>query len=479
MAGQRLVLSEVDKRLDVRLNRSIGVDPDTDIGIMAFGEKNDYPQFMERVILSSIDARAIADIYSKFIIGQGFNDEINSVVVGKDGKGKDITILSLLRQFAQSASFFNGGYIHLNYSFADPNNPKVSSVKPIPFKNCRFTKPNDLGYCAKVAVYDNWEKDKNTKYDKNKIRFYHTYTNSIDVLKEQITNVKGVNNHKGHIYFLFLDNYYLYPLSPFDPVYMDCDTQAQISIFKNNQIRNGFTDKSVFIVGGDDENVEELKNQIKNLMGSNGDNCLIIREDIDPTTGKLESGRDLIADKISTTINDKLFDSWETGLVNNLRKANKAVPKILIDYETSNLGTTSGEAIMQAVNFYNAITEDDRAAISQMFKEIFSKFDNDILANNQDWSIKPLVLLQKEESKDDPIDVKLKSQAELKGSVGGVTALIQLQQSVAQGYTSIDAAIATLEEIYGIPTDIAKRMIGNPKEKTNGSNTNAGTATGQ
>jgi len=190
-------------------------------------------------------------------------------------------------------------------------------------------------------------------------------------------------------------------------------------------------------------------------MGSNGDNCLIIREDIDPTTGKLESGRDLIADKISTTINDKLFESWESGLVNNLRKANKAVPKILIDYETSNLGTTSGEAIMQAVNFYNAITEDDRAAISQMFKEIFSKFDNEILANNQDWSIKPLVLLQKEESKDDPIDVKLKSQAELKGSVGGVTALIQLQQSVAQGYTSIDAAIATLEEIYGIPNDIA------------------------
>ena len=479
MAGQRLVLSEVDKRLDVRLNRSIGVDPNTDIGIMAFGEKNDYPQFMERVILSSIDARAIADIYSKFLIGTGFNDTINSIVVGKDGKGKDITILSLLRQFAQSASFFNGGYIHLNYSFANPNNPRVSSVKPIPFKNCRFTKPNDLGYCAKVAVYDNWEKDKNTKYDKNKIRFYHTYTNSIIILKEQITNVGGVDNHKGHVYFLFLDNYYLYPLSPFDPVYMDCDTQAQISIFKNNQIRNGFTDKSVFIVGGDDENVEELKNQIKNLMGSNGDNCLIIREDIDPTTGKLESGRDLIADKISTTINDKLLESWEDGLVNNLRKANKAVPKILIDYETSNLGTTSGEAIMQAVNFYNAITEDDRAAISQMFKEIFSKFDNEILAKNQDWTIKPLVLLQKEESKDDPIDVKLKSQAELKGSVGGVTALIQLQQSVAQGYTSIDAAIATLEEIYGIPTDIAKRMIGNPKEKTDGSNTNAGTATGQ
>lgn len=391
MAGQRLVLSEVDKRLDVRLNRSIGVDPNTDIGIMAFGEKNDYPQFMERVILSSIDARAIADIYSKFIIGQGFNDEINAIVVGKDGKGKDITILSLLRQFAQSASFFNGGYIHLNYSFEDPNKPKVSSVKPIPFKNCRFTKPNDLGYCAKVAVYDNWEKDKNTKYDKNKIRFYHTYTNSINILKEQITNVGGVDNHKGHVYFLFLDNYYLYPLSPFDPVYMDCDTQAQISIFKNNQIRNNFTDKIIFRVAGDKDAIDEITKAIKNMMGSDGDNCVIIEDTIDPTTNKIELGHDVLVEKVSTTINDKLFENWEASLVNNLRKANK-VPQLLFDFDSSKLGTTSGEAITQAVNYMNAMTDDDRAAISQMFKEIFSKFDNETLANNQDWTIKPLNL---------------------------------------------------------------------------------------
>ena len=46
----------------------------------------------------------------------------------------------------------------------------------------------------------------------------------------------------------------------------------------------------------------------------------------------------------------------------------------------------------------------------------------------------------------DPVAIKLKSQAELRGSVGGVTALIQLQQSVAQGYTSYDAGVEIIKE---------------------------------
>jgi len=97
-------------------------------------------------------------------------------------------------------------------------------------------------------------------------------------------------------------------------------------------------------------------------------------------------------EKIPTNINDKLFESWEASLANNLRKANGACPKILIDYDSSNLGTTSGEAITQAVNFYNAKTQSDRDMISQMFSQILKKFDNEVLANNTDWTIEPLTL---------------------------------------------------------------------------------------
>lgn len=381
----RLLLSEVDKRVDVKLDRSIRADNVR--GVMAFGDKNDYPQIIERLILSSIDAKAIADVYAKFIVGLGFeNEAINSVVVGKDSRGKQITILSLLRQFAQSLSFYAGGYVHVNKNLAG----EVVNARLVPFKNCRFSKPDTRGFSSKIAVYENWHKEKGEKFDKNDIRFYDVWNDNVDVLKEQIKTAGGVDKHKGQIYFQFLDNAYLYPLSPFDQVYLDCDTQNQISIFKNNQIRNGFTDKTVFRVAGDEDALEDIAANIKKMMGADGDNSIIIEDEINRETGKLDDQSQIVAETIKSNIDAKLFESWEGALTNNIRKANKALPAVLIDYDESKLGTTSGEGIVQAVNFYNAMTNDDRALVSEMFKEIFSKSTNNILKSNLNWNIKRL-----------------------------------------------------------------------------------------
>ena len=383
----RLILSETDKRIKVALDRSIKADGVA--GIMTFGEKNDYPQIIERLILSSIDAKAIADVYAKFIVGMGFeNEAINNVVVGKDSRGKQITMLSLLRQFAQSASYYAGGYIHCNINLSG----EVVNARLVPFKNCRFSKPDSRGYSGKIAVYENWEKEKGEKFDKNAIRFYDVFNLNKSVIQEQIKAAGGVEKHKGQIYFQFLDNAYLYPLSPFDPVYLDCDTQSQISIFKNNQIRNGFTDKTVFRVAGDEDAVEDIAANIKKMMGADGDNSIIIEEQINRETGKLDEQSQIVAETIKSNIDAKLFESWEGALTNNIRKSNKALPAVLIDYDESKLGTTSGEGIVQAVNFYNAMTNDDRALVSEMFKEIFSKSVDPVLKNNLNWNIKPLII---------------------------------------------------------------------------------------
>jgi hypothetical protein len=385
----RLILKEIDKRIEVKLDRSIVADGVK--GIMKFGESNDYPQIIERLILSSIDAKAIADVYAKFLIGMGFeNDAINSVVVGKDSRGKQITILSLLRQFAQSASFYSGGYIHVNLNLSG----EVVNARLVPFKNCRFAKPDTRGFSGKIAVFENWEKDikSDVKFNKSNIRFYNVFNLNKEVLTDQFKEFGGVENHNGQIYFQFLDNAYLYPLSPFDPVYLDCDTQSQIAIFKNNQIRNGFTDKTIFRVAGDEDATEEIGQNLKAMMGADGDNCTIIEDTINPETGKLDDKSPIVAESIKSNINPRLFESWESALSNNIRKANKALPAVLIDYDESKLGTTSGEGIVQAVNFYNAMTSDDRALISEMFKEIFSKSTNPVLQNNVNWNIKPLVI---------------------------------------------------------------------------------------
>jgi len=60
-------------------------------------------------------------------------------------------------------------------------------------------------------------------------------------------------------------------------------------------------------------------------------------------------------------------------------------------------------------------------------------------------------------------EARKKSQAELKGSVGGVTALLEVQKSVSEGTTDLEAAVEIIKEIFGIEETIARKMLGTPK----------------
>lgn len=386
----KLALKDVDKRISVKLDKSIkssGVN-----GYMKFGTNNDYPQIIERLVNSSITAKSVSNIYSKFLSGSGFETEkLNMLVVGKDSKGKNITLLSLLRQVADSISVNNGSYIHVNVNL----NGEVVDCRPVPFKNCRFASEDDTGYTAKIGVYDNWDKDSDRgKFNKSSIRWYNNFNVDKKTLALQVIKAGGVDKYKGQIYFSFLDNQYLYPLSPFDSVALDCDTEYQVSIFKNNTTRNGMTKKTIvrMVEPSNKTDEDNLIEQVKSWQGVDGDNMLMLYDEIDPETGELKRSGAFAIDSVESNIEDKLFDGWNKDLANNIRKAVKALPAILIDYEENKLGSLSGEGIIQATNFYNSMTQDDRALISEMFREIFTKFADKEIASNSNWNIKPISL---------------------------------------------------------------------------------------
>lgn len=385
----RLVKVDLDKNLIIKLDRSIRSDKSN--GIMSYGENNDYPELIERIVNNSVTAKSVARIYAKFLTGDGFVDEeLNKIVIAKDHRGKKITLRSLLSQASNSISYFNGVYFHCNVNL----NRKIGSVKLAPFKHCRFEKLDDSGYTAKIAVYDNWQKDKDVKFDKNKIVFYNVFNLEKKAFAEQIKSVGGdIDNYKGQIYFHFFDNQYIYPLSSFDSVYMDCDTEYQVQLFKNRCIRNGMFDKVVILVTplGNETEKDELREKIKSFIGPDGDSVLLMESKVDPETNELKTDKDFKIDKIEANVNPRLFENWEKGLANNIRKSMSAIPAILIDYEESKLGTTSGEAIDQACNFYNQMTQDDRNQLSEIFKEIFSNSADDKL-KNANFEIKKLNL---------------------------------------------------------------------------------------
>ncbi len=64
-----------------------------------------------------------------------------------------------------------------------------------------------------------------------------------------------------------------------------------------------------------------------------------------------------------------------------------------------------------------------------------------------------------------PNDVEAEAKAKLKGSVGGVQGILEIQASVSQGITDYDAAISLLYEIFGFDDATARRILGNPKKQ--------------
>lgn len=64
-----------------------------------------------------------------------------------------------------------------------------------------------------------------------------------------------------------------------------------------------------------------------------------------------------------------------------------------------------------------------------------------------------------------PDDVEADSKAKLKGSISGVTGILDIQLSVSKGTTDRPAAIAMLKTIYGFDDQEAESILGVPKEQ--------------
>ncbi len=383
----KILNGDVDPRLITRINKQIS--PST-LGIMQFGEKNDYPNVIEKLIQGSVTASSVADIYARFLTGLGFeNEAINEVVVSKDIRGKEIKMKDILRQAAFSISRFNGVWLKVRPT----GEFKFKMPEVLPFKNCRFYKPDDSGYISQMAYYDNWPKDEGQKFKKEDIRTYPLFNPTPEAILHQCD--KNIRKHPGQVYFHFFDNSYLYPLSPFDSVYLDADSEWQLSIYQNRELRNGFMLRHIMRVEEPDseDDAAKLREKVRGMQGADGDRLLLMSDQIDPETGEIRSVGAFKLDKVESNINDKLFESYHDNIANRIRKANKALPSVLIDYDESKLGTTSGEAVVQAVNFYNAMTADDRSHLSRMFAEVFKHSDNALIAANDNWNITPLKLI--------------------------------------------------------------------------------------
>lgn len=374
MAKRTLTVINTPKRNEIKVDKQAG--------IFNNGLDNAYPQLIERIINGSVSARTASDMLKKFIIGNGFEqDELNNTVIYSNFMG-EVTLYDLLSQVAGSIAKHRGVYVQVQWNM----NGKITSLKHIPYRDCRLGKSDSNGYSGKIHVYNNWDKQNGT-FDKTKIRKIDVFNPIIDVIKTQMQN----DSWQGQIAYLFLDDEYVYPLATIDCVREDADTENQISMFKNGELRRGFFAKYIMYhtVFENEQDEIEFKKDIEKNMGGDHETSMILMPAEFNEDGTFKSESNVKLEKIEQNHNDKIFESYETSVSNNIRKAHYAIPKILLDTNDSAMFGQSGEAFVQAFNFYNTQTKDIRTKVGQWFSKIMKHHENAELATAS-YTIKQL-----------------------------------------------------------------------------------------
>ena len=376
---RKLGIAEVEKREQV-----IAVKVD---GIMKNGEDNAYPTRMERIRSASITASAASNMMARFLIGDGFvNPDLNTIVVGNDGY-RDITAYKLLSQIAKSISRQNGVFVRAGFNGLG----QVAGLKHVDYSYCRFSVIDDLNKSGKVVIYDNWDKSKSRIIKKSDYVKVDVWNPTKEVIQNQIKVAGSIEKYKGQMFYEMFDDDYIYPLAPLDPVQFDADSEDQVAKFKNGELRRGFFLKYILTHTEfeSQEEAEDFLEKVQGFMGGDHTNSVFITEGTFNDDGTINKTENINIEKLEQNINDKLFEAYEKSWANNIRKAYDAIPQILIDYEVSQLGSTSGEAIVQAANFYNMQTEQKRTVIENIFKTLFANWV-DAKYRNIDWTIKAL-----------------------------------------------------------------------------------------
>jgi hypothetical protein len=138
-------------------------------------------------------------------------------------------------------------------------------------------------------------------------------------------------------------------------------------------------------------------------------------------------------------------------------------------------GTIKKEDLIKSLYAYktltNLVADNGTEFLEKTLSEIFAELDAALIPVVNSYIPKTIIDVSSQFGADTELSrQQAEAQANLKGSVGGVQGILQIQQSVSQGVTQRSAAIALLREIYGIEGEKAESILGNPIEIPVGQN---------
>lgn len=433
---------KVEQRILAKENRQLGV--------RNFDQDNVYPQRMKQLVATSGTAIACVELFAAFVAGDGLADlDFAKAVVNRVG----LTMDDLNNLVADDISNHRGFAMIVNYNL----NLTFAEVYHQPFAHCRLPDNDHLG---KIAVYDNWNKERSPQIKKNQIKWFHVFDPRPEVVRQQIIAAGGITNYKGQILWISFDGPRVYPASQFDSVQEDIDIDAQDKTFRHSTVRKSFAPSVALISAGDygdgnkdesdeqdgEEKREEFAKMIKQHQGAENVNS-ILHIELD-TTEDIDKVLKIIA--MPNVDNSKMYEGIRRSTKDNIIEA-FGQPTILLGKEVSGKLGTSSE-IKDAQDFYNAKTAKIRRRVERAYKMIFSNFAKPICPSG-DYSIIPITLIKAN-------DAVAYAQNQLRQTIGFWAQVQLLVTAVTTTGYPYDAAKAWMMQAGGISEFEAIGLLG-------------------
>lgn len=348
---------------------------------------NAYPERMDRLINNSVTAKSAASIMLQYLIGKGYGEENDKLIVNKD---KDLTLIDFADDVADDIVKQRGVFIHVNWNALY----QISDFSVIPYEWCRIGKADSNDYAGKVAVSKEWLNPK--RADIQLIDIFNPLKKVIDA---QVNKAGGWEHYKGQVLFVNMDTKLRYPLSRIDSVADDCDSEAQAAVYKNRLLRKGFFGNTLVVtrplveeglepgskalIDAESER-DRFQQAIKDSLGAENTGGVLCLE-MDFAGEKLDDA--ILIKQIESKIDDELFEYTESSVRENILVAFNNLPAGLIKTNETSLFGNSGEAIREMKRTYWENTTKERNLLTSVI--------NQLLEWSQDFSnikVEPLKL---------------------------------------------------------------------------------------
>ena len=333
--------------------------------IKSYGKNNDYPQKVLEILNSSGTGLTCFDIYTKFIVGAGFQDKTFAESLLNEKERAN----TILKKCAKDLKAFKGFALLIKY-----DGLLNKSIYNIPFEHCRLEVDELKKYTGKIAVHPDWTGINGITFKVDEIKYLNAY-NPLTV-KSEIKEVKGPKNYLGQVYYFTSDGDFEYPICPFDPIITDMLTEESCSTVKHRNAKYNFLPGGILlrkgikhILTGEgaidrtskyNKEQEDSAEEIKKMQGDENA-CKLWVVDVDSDEEKPEFI------PFNTRSLDKEYTYTETSVQANIGKM-FIIPPILRGVDVG-YGFSS-DKMQEAYSFMNSIVSEERNSISGVFKDI-------------------------------------------------------------------------------------------------------------